>query len=58
MDQRQKRQLGEIMHGEILRTGAVVEISQVLHFNQTLTLRVNGKDVILGALTAQYIFGE
>ena len=46
------------MHGEILRTGAVVEISQVLHFNQTLTLRVNGKDVILGALTAQYIFGE
>ena len=43
-------------HGVV--PGALVEVSQVLPFNQTITLQVDGKDVILGALTAQFIFGE
>lgn len=38
--------------------GVQVEVSQVLLFNQTITLKVGEKEVILGATTAQYIFGE
>ncbi len=38
--------------------GAQVEIAQILLFNQTIGLLVSGKEVILGAQTAQFIFGE
>jgi DtxR family transcriptional regulator, Mn-dependent transcriptional regulator len=38
--------------------GTQVEISEILPFNQTLTLNLSGRSVVLGFPTAQYIYVE
>lgn len=38
--------------------GAVVEMAEILPFNQTLTVRLDGKPVTLGFAAARFIFAE
>jgi hypothetical protein len=38
--------------------GVEAAISEVLPFNQTLTLQVSGKTVVLGFTAAQSLYGE
>ena len=38
--------------------GAVVEIAEILPFNQTLSIRLDGKSVTLGFSAARFIFAE
>jgi DtxR family Mn-dependent transcriptional regulator len=46
-----------LIQNEVL-PGAQAQVEQVLPFNQTLALRVKGKQIILGFSAARYIFGE
>jgi DtxR family transcriptional regulator, Mn-dependent transcriptional regulator len=51
-------QLLEFLEEKGISPGTRVKVSEILHFNQTLTLLVNSEPVTLGFATAQYLYVE